>query len=156
MTLLAKDIMATTFDKISQKAFVDEAAKKILNGRIRGTGHKTISLIVVDDYDNLVGIISMYDILYHLRPTFLNFGVDGHEFRWDGQIDKLVTELKEKKVSQIMSQNVIGASKDEHIIVVLDRMIKNKFRRLPVLENRKPIGVIYLSDIYTKVFSRCR
>ena len=156
MTLLAKDIMATHFDKINQEAFIEEAANKILNGRIRGTGHKTVSLIVVDDTDNLVGIISMFDMLYHLRPTFLNFGIDGHEFQWDGQISNLVEELKGKKVRQIMSQNVIGASKDEHVISVLDRMIKNKFRRLPVLDNNKPVGVIYLSDVYTKIFSAFR
>jgi len=154
MTLLAKDTMVTSFDKINQEALIEEASQMILNGRVRETGHKTISLIVVDDFDNLVGILSMFDILYHLRPTFLNFGIDGHELRWDGQILKLVQELKGKKVGQIMSQNVIGASTDEHLIVVLDRMIKNKFRRLPVLENSKPIGVIYLSDIYNKVFSK--
>lgn len=153
MTLLAKDIMVTSFDKISQEASVGEASQMILNGRVRETGHKTISLIVVDDMDNLVGIISMFDILYHLRPSFLNFGIDGHEFKWDGRIPKLVQELKSRKVQQIMSQNVVRASKDEHLIVVLDRMIKNKFRRLPVLENHKPIGIIYLSDVYNKVFS---
>ena len=152
MTLLAKDIMVTSFDKINQEALIEEASRMILNGRVRETGHKTISLIVVDDYDHLVGIVSMFDILYHLRPAFLNFGIDGDELQWDGQISKLAQELKDKKVSQIMSQHVIGASIDEHLIVVLDRMIKNKFRRLPVLENNKPIGVIYLSDIYNKVF----
>jgi CBS domain-containing protein len=152
MTILAKDIMVKSFAKIHQEALIEKASQMILNGKVRETGHKTISLIVVDDYDNLVGILSMFDILYHLRPTFLNFGIDGHEFNWDGQILKLVQELKDRKVSQIMSHNVIGASIDEHLIVVLDRMIKNKFRRLPVLENTKPIGVIYLSDIYNKVF----
>ena len=152
MTLLAKDIMVTSFDKINQEALIEEASRMILNGRVRETGHKTISLIVVDDYDHLVGIVSMFDILYHLRPAFLNFGIDGDELQWDGQISKLAQELKDKKVSEIMSQHVIGASIDEHLIVVLDRMIKNKFRRLPVLENIKPIGVIYLSDVYNKVF----
>lgn len=153
MTVLARDIMVTNFDKINHDALVEEASQKILHGKVRETGHKTISLIVVDDLDNLVGIISMFDILYHFRPSFLNFGIDGHELKWDGQISKLVKELKARKVREIMSQNVIGASMDEHLIVVLDRMIKNKFRRLPVLENNKPIGVIYLSDIYNKVFS---
>lgn len=152
MTLLAKDIMVTSFDKINQDDLIEKASQMILNGRVRETGHKTISLIVVDDVDNLVGILSMFDILYHLRPTFLNFGIDGHELQWDGQISKLVQELKDKKVGQIMSQNIIGASIDEHLIVVLDRMIKNKIRRLPVLKNNKPVGVIYLSDIYNKVF----
>jgi CBS domain-containing protein len=37
-------------------------------------------------------------------------------------------------------------------MVLLDRMIKNKYRRLPVLENNKPIGVVYISNIYYKLF----
>jgi len=37
-------------------------------------------------------------------------------------------------------------------MVLLDRMIKKKYRRLPVLENNKPIGVVYISDIYSKIF----
>ena len=51
-----------------------------------------------------------------------------------------------------MSTDVIGASADEHVIAILDRMIKKKYRRLPVLENNKPIGVVYISDIYASLF----
>ena len=67
-------------------------------------------------------------------------------------MENFIRELKAKKVKQVMSTGVMGASLDEHLMVVLDRMIKHKFRRLPVLENNKPIGVVYLSDLYSKLF----
>jgi len=152
MTLHAKDVMVTTFDKIHQDAPVGEAIQAILNGKVRSTGHKTISLIVVDDFGQLVGIISMYDILYHLRPDFLNLSMDADALPWEGQMAKLVATLKGKRVRQLMSTNVTSASRDDHIMVVLDKMIKNKFRRLPILENNKPVGIIYLSDVYHSVF----
>ena len=108
--------------------------------------------MVTDYADNLVGVITMFDILYHLRPGFLNCGIDGDLLPWGGQLKKCIEELKRKKVRQVMSTDVIGASADEHVIAILDRMIKKKYRRLPVLENNKPIGVVYISDIYASLF----
>jgi predicted transcriptional regulator len=152
MTLCARDIMVTTFDKIDENASVEQAIQMISNGKVRTKGHKTISLMVTDYYDNLVGVITMFDILYHLRPAFLNYGIDGDLLPWQGQVENYIRDLKGKKVKQVMSADVMGASVDEHLMVVLDRMIKHKYRRLPVLENNKPIGVVYLSEIYYKLF----
>jgi predicted transcriptional regulator len=152
MTLCAKDIMVTSFDKIDENASIEKAIQMISHGKTRETGHRTVSLMVTDYYGNLVGVITMFDILYHLRPAFLNYGIDGDQLPWRGQLDNFIQDLKGKKVKQVMSTDVMGAALDEHIMVLVDRMIKNKYRRLPVLENNKPIGVVYISDIYYKLF----
>ena len=152
MTIYAKDVMVTSFQKIHQEAPVEYAINLILSGKVRKTGHKTVSIIVVDDFGHLAGVISMYDILFHLRPNFLNLNINAHQLRWAGQVKSLVKALKEKEVKQVMSTNVMCASFDDHIMVILDQMIKNKYRRLPVLEQNKPIGVIYLSDVYYNIF----
>ncbi len=152
MTVYARDIMVTSFDRIDENASIEQAIQMISNGKIRATGHKTVSLLVTDYYDNLVGVITMYDILYHLRPVFLNHGIDGDQLPWSGQLMKYIGDLKARKVNQVMTRDVVGASLDEHLMVILDRMIKNKYRRLPVLKNNKPIGVVFLADIYYKLF----
>ena len=156
MPYYARDIMETTFDVIHKDEPVGKAIEKIAEGRVRSTGHKTVSLLVIDDYRKLTGVITMFDILYHLRPSFLNYGVDGDEigFEWDAYLDRFISDLKSKRVEQIMSENVINAQADEHLMVVLDRMIKNKYRRLPVLEDGRPVGVVYLSDIYQYLFTK--
>ncbi len=152
MTIYAKDVMVTSFDTIHQDAPIEDAINMILNGKVRKTGHKTISIMVVDDYGQLVGVISMYDILYHLRPDFLNLSVDADTLLWTGQMKRFVENLKGKRVKQVMSMNVMSAQLDNHIMVILDQMIKNKYRRLPVLEQNKPIGIIYISDVYYSIF----
>jgi len=86
--------MVTPFDTINQEASVEEAINLILKGKVRKTGHKTISLIVVDDYGQMTGVITMYDILYHLRPDFLNFGLNADEFPWTGQLNKCIDAIK--------------------------------------------------------------
>lgn len=153
MTIHARDVMVTTFDRIHQDAPIEDAINMILKGKIRETGQKTISIIVVDGGGQMVGVISMYDILFHLRPDFLNLSVDADTLLWEGQLRRLTEDLKRKKVNQLMSTNVTSAALDEHIIVILDKMIKNKFRRLPVLEGNKPIGIIYLFDVYHRIFN---
>lgn len=155
MTLRARDIMVKSFDMIYKEASIAQAIEKITNGRVRETGHKSTSLMVIDEYNHLAGVITVFDILYHLRPSFLNYyGINGDEMVWnDPQITKLIDDLKVKKVGQIMSDNVTGASPDDDIIVILDRMIKNNYHRLPVLENNFPIGVVYVADIYYNLFA---
>jgi predicted transcriptional regulator len=150
--LTAKDVMVTSFDTIHREASVDEAIKLIRKGKVRKTGHKTISLIVVDDYGQMTGVITMYDILYHFRPDFLNFGLNADDFPWTGQLNKYINAIRAKKVHQLMSENVMGARLDDHIMVILDHMIKNRYRRLPVLERNKPIGILYISDLFDTIF----
>ena len=109
MKIYARDIMVTQFDTIQSDAPVEKAIQMILNGRIRETGDKTISLMVLDDVKMFVGIITMADILYHLRPDFLNYGINSEEVVWTEQFDLALKRVKEKKVSQVMllSYNVL-------------------------------------------------
>ncbi|MCK5100240.1 MAG: CBS domain-containing protein [Desulfobacteraceae bacterium] len=154
METYAKDIMVSEFDTIESDAPVMKAIQMISNGRIRKTGDKTISLLVLDKVKMFVGIITMTDILYHLRPDYLNYGINGEEVAWTEQFDLAMKHIKERKVCELMSTNIVGASADEHLMVTLDRMVKNKYRRLPVLKNGRPIGVVYLADIYYQFFSQ--
>ncbi|MCK5349710.1 MAG: CBS domain-containing protein, partial [Desulfobacula sp.] len=79
MKIFVKDIMVTEFDTIRSDETVEKAIQMILNGKVRETGDKTASLMVLDKVMMFVGIITMADILYHLRPTFLNYGISGEQ-----------------------------------------------------------------------------
>ncbi len=154
MQLFAKDIMTKNFDTIHMDAPVENAIQMILHAKVRPTGHKTVSLMVIDDLHGLVGTISMYYILYHLRPSYLNYGIDGSELNWRGEVDGFVHSVKEKKVAQIMNTTVLSVSPEEPVMSILDRMIKNRIRRISVVENGKLVGVVYMSDIFYHLFSK--
>ena len=81
MTLCAKDIMVQDFETIDPNAPVEEAIYKISNGVVRDTGYKTISLMVVDEMQRLCGVVAMFDLLYHLRPDFLNMDIDSRTLK---------------------------------------------------------------------------
>jgi CBS-domain-containing membrane protein len=148
MTLCARDIMVREIETIDPNASVEDAIYKISNGVVRDTGYKTVSLMVVDGMQRLCGVVTMFDLLYHLRPDYLNFGIDSRQLKWEGQLDLLIGNVRGKRVHQIMTANVVSVSADDHIMVLLDRMVKKKYRRLPVLECDRLVGVVYLSDVY--------
>ena len=154
MPILAKDIMVTEFDTINHNEPIENAIKMIFKGKVRKTGTKTTSLMVTGDLQEFVGIITMFDILYHLRPGVLNHGLNIEDISWIGQIQRCKDELIKKKVCQVMSSEIVGALPDEHLLVLLDRMVKHKYQRLPVLQNGKPIGIVYITDIYFHLFAR--
>ncbi|MCD6247892.1 MAG: CBS domain-containing protein [Hadesarchaea archaeon] len=53
----------------------------------------------------------------------------------------------EIRVEEIMSRPVITTTPDEDIIEATRTLIRNKIRRLPVVENGKLVGIITASDI---------
>jgi CBS domain-containing protein len=110
--------------------------------------------MVTDEMHQLVGVITMFDILYHLRPTFLNYGVDGYAVSWEKLMEPAINELKDKHVRQIMSRDVVTADPDDHVMAVLDRMVKHKYRRLPVVKNGRLVGVVYIADVFYHLFNR--
>ncbi|MDY6911111.1 MAG: CBS domain-containing protein [Chloroflexota bacterium] len=147
MNLTARDIMVRDYDTIKPEAPIKEAVKLIFDGSVRVTGHKTVSAMVIDESGQLQGVITMFDILYHFRPQILNYGVDSINF-WEGELESYIKQFEGLTVAQVMTSPVRYVAPDDHLMTIIDRMVKRKCRRLPVLENSKLIGVVYLSDVY--------
>ncbi|ENN96023.1 hypothetical protein J422_04760 [Methanocaldococcus villosus KIN24-T80] len=55
--------------------------------------------------------------------------------------------IKNIKVKDIMTRNVITAKKDESVIEAFEKMLKYKISSLPVVENNKVIGIVTTTDI---------
>jgi CBS-domain-containing membrane protein len=148
MNLTARDVMVEEFNTIDQHAPIEDAVRMIFQGETRETGYKTVSVIVTDKYGGLIGVVSMFDILYHLRPPVLNFMGDSIDFPED-ELTAYITRFKGLTVAQVMSSPVRYVTPDTHLIVIVDRMVKEKCRRLPVVENAKVIGIVYLAEVFS-------
>ena len=75
-----------------------------------------------------------------------------------GKIKGILTERdvlknfgKSKKISDIMSQNVITVEQDEDVNGALGIMTNHKIKRLPVLKKGELVGIITLTDIAANV-----
>lgn len=85
------------------------------------------SIPVCDNEQKLVGIITDRDIV--LRTI---------------ACDK---DVKQTKVTDIMTTDVIRTSRDTEVSWVADIMAKNQVRRIPVVEDEKLVGIISVGDL---------
>ena len=139
--------MVTEFDTVRSDQPVIEAVQLILHGKMRRTGYKTVGLVVTDDFGDLVGVVSMFDILYHLRPPILNYLGDFMNIEI-AELQSYISRFQNLTVGDVMNTPVKYISPDTEIMGIIDQMVKDKCRRLPVVENSKVIGIVYLPEVY--------
>jgi len=85
------------------------------------------SLIVMDKGENILGIICARDVLM----ATLNH----------------LEDIKTMKIDKIMSTNLIVASKNDDLDYVRAVMTKNRVRHLPIIDDKKMIGLISIGDV---------
>ena len=154
MPKLAKDFMSQQYDIIHQDALVSQAVEQLFMGGTRVTGHKNVSLVVVDDNNALVGTISMYSILYHLRPSYHLYGIDSSDMSVQGEVEMFVKNVQKKRVRDIMNDEVVVVSPEEPMMKVLDRLMRNRVRRVSVVDKGVMVGIVYMTDIFHYLFDK--
>ncbi|SHK39804.1 CBS domain-containing protein [Desulfatibacillum alkenivorans DSM 16219] len=150
MKLTAKEVMSKEFETISLDAPVMEAVERILKGKVRESGFRTISLMVTDSMGRLAGVVSMLDILYHMRPPFFNYMDDNAGMDMD-DVSLYIDRFKGLSVKHVMTIQTSGAYPEENILPLIDQMVRKKVRRLPVLEDGILVGVVYITEVYRKI-----
>ncbi len=115
-----KDIMTKNIVSIQQNKTALEAARLMTDSSIS-------SLIVYDDDENPVGILTERDFLNRICSK-------------DLQASKV-------KIADIMSWFRIFAEPNTPLDVAVQRMINHKIRRLPVMESGKIVGIITVTDL---------
>ncbi len=120
IALRVSDLMTTPPVTINRDATIEEAATRMYENRVG-------SVLVVDEEEKLVGIVTERDILYAVVKGKVGRGLPV----WD-----------------IMTDNPITARPDEPLIEAIERMREANIRHLPVVdEEGRPVGVLSLRDI---------
>ncbi len=88
---------------------------------------KRISSLIVQDDDNLLGIITERDFVKKVCAD-----------------DRKPSEVK---ISELMSKIQTFAEPETPVEVAVQRMINNRIRRLPVISEGKVVGIITVTDL---------
>ena len=153
MKTTAADIMTTDFSTLLPQTPVIDAIR-IFQGSFNKQGRRLFGMIVSDEEQHLVGMLSMYDILLYLRPKHIHVWGSMEDLEIAGVIDAAGSRIKSILVGDIMTPDVVTVGPNANLMMVLDTMIKKHVRRLPVVEEQRIIGIVYISDLFSQLLER--
>jgi len=142
--LAVGDIMNVLKHTIKKNNTIEELSKLFYEDQ---TGY----FLVTDDQDNLIGEVTVLDYIMAGFPPYtktlksLNFLKSLEPF------EKLLQEEHEIKVEAVMRPIEISVSPDTSIFEAVFLMNKYHRRDLPVIQNKKPVGLISFMDVFRKV-----
>ncbi len=142
--MLVRDVMSRSPRTVTRDTQLLEVASLMCLYRFSG-------LPVVEDEDRLVGFIAEKDVLHRLFPTLEDLK-DGTA---SVDLDALMGQYKDVlnlKVSDVMKSNVITISPDMHLLRGTTSMVRHRFRRIPVAEDGKLVGMLSLGDVHKAIY----
>jgi CBS domain-containing protein len=145
--LTARDVMVRTFHTLSPKLSIEEAAK-LFKTASELEQRRIFGLIVTDQSGRLIGMMSMYDILLFIRPKHVQVWGMMEDINIAGLMEEICSRAKSVLVEDIMTTDLITVSPDTSVMFILDIMITKHIRRIPVIENGKVEGIVYISDLF--------
>lgn len=113
--------------------------------------HRVSGLVVVDGEGRLVGVVGEGDLLYrvarpHLPPHVEVLGTIFY-LQTPGQIDEMMRRITGAVAQDIMSPKVVSVTEDTAVEDVASLMIERKVRRVPVVRDGRPVGIVTRGDI---------
>ena len=117
--------------------------------------------------DRMVGFIAEKDVLHKLFPTLedmMTAGLGSVDF------DQMMLRYKDVvnlKVRDLMVKSVLTVSPDDHILkaattlvrnrfrwacCTASQIVRNRFRRIPVADGEKLVGMVSLGDIHKALY----
>ena len=113
--------------------------------------NKISGLPVVDDDNNVVGIISEKDILCSMFPDMKELVDSGGKADFEA-MEKDYSSVLNKTVDDLMTRVVASVSPEMPILRAASIMWLRKIRRIPVTENNKLVGILSMGDVHKSVF----
>jgi CBS domain-containing protein len=144
--MYVKDIMCSNLKTVTLDTPMSSVVADMCLYRISG-------MPVVGEDRKLLGFIAEKDVLHHLFPTLedamnlrLHVDFEGMEANY-----RNVLSLK---VADLMTAKAITVSPDMPILQATSIMVKNRFRRIPVAEGDKLVGMLSLGDVHKALFKQ--
>ena len=145
--MMAREIMQTRFHTLSPGDTITEAVNHFQTAN-EDNQKKVFGLMVTDENDHLVGMLSMYDILLFIQPKHVHIWGEMADVDPTELYDERLEKVKSILVGDIMTTEVVTITPDTHLMVIADIMIKKHIRRLPVVDDEEIVGIVFVSDVF--------
>lgn len=141
--MLVKDVMSRTVRTVDPDTSMLEVSSLMCLYRFSG-------LPVVEN-GKLVGFVAEKDVLDRLFPSLEEFMEGTAAMKLD-DMQGQYRDLVKLKAADLMARNVITVSPDMHALRAAAVMVRHRFRRIPVAEGDKLVGMLSLGDVHKAIF----
>jgi CBS domain-containing protein len=144
--MLVQDIMTTAVKTANPDTLVREVALIMCFQKISG-------MPVVDNDNNIVGMISEKDILWGMFPDLQDVmgGVGTVDFE---QLERDYHDVQSQKVSRLMTTRIYTVEPGWPVLKAASMMFRHRIRRIPVAVGGKLIGIVSVGDVHKAIFQR--
>ena len=143
--MLVRDVMSTGLETARRTDTVRSVVVKMLSRRCG-------AIPVVEGGDQLVGLVALRDVLLPLYPNYGDYIHDSVRSRDFSEMEEGYLDVLAKKVEEIMSTNPLTVSPNDPILQAASYMGLKNFRRIPVVERGKLVGMVSIGDINRGLF----
>jgi len=107
---------------------------------------------VVDTEGKLLGLVAVRDVMIPLYPNYGDYIHDNVHSRDFQEMEEGYPEVMKKPVGDIMTKNPLTVGPHDPILQAASYMGLKHFRRIPVEENGKLVGMISMGDVNRGLF----
>jgi CBS domain-containing protein len=107
---------------------------------------------VVEGDNRLVGMVTLRDVLLPLYPNYGDYIHDTVHSRDFMEMEEGYADVLSRKVEDVMSSNPLTVSPNAPVLETASYMGLKNFRRIPVVEEHKLVGMISIGDINRGLF----
>ena len=143
--MLVHEVMSTGLVTVRKTDTVRSAVMKMMN-RHCGT------IPVVDGDNQLVGMITLRDVLLPLYPNYGDYIHDNVHSRNFVEMEEGYAEVLGEKVEEIMSPSPLTVAPQDPILEAASYMGLKNFRRIPVVDKGRLVGMVSIGDINRGLF----
>lgn len=144
-----REVMSSPVKSISPETLVKDAAAMLAELNVSG--------VPVVENDAVVGVFSEIDVLRSIKttkkdlrlvfPSISSLGIAFQEEVTQREIIEAYEEIGNTPVKEIMSRQVVTVHPDIPLNEAIVLMVERKIQRLPVVEDKKLVGIVTRGDI---------
>lgn len=139
--MLVRDIYTSNPNVIAENLTIRDVIERLISNDYNG-------LLVINDKEKLVGVLSLQDIVGHIVPKEMQEHSNlASSMYIPGFFKEQCVEVGDKLVKQIMRREFIVADLDDSLMEIAADFLHNDLYIVPVVEKGDIVGIITRSEI---------
>ena len=141
----AKDVMRSEVQCVSETTTLRELSRAFRH-------HGVTTLSVVNDTGELVGVVTETELLKAMLPGYGELQDSLHYMQDFQYLEDRADEVENVPVKDIMLSGAISVHEDTPLMRVISLFLLKACSHIPVVQDRKIVGVVARTDIADLVF----